>query len=93
MPKIHLMVVSFVLPVVFCCIRPGWSRQEEPGYVLVRETDVAKKAPGPHDGKGISTGYVFFDNVPGFKISFRKRVLHPGASIGYHKHIIHQILV
>ena len=59
--------------------------QSDNGFVLVRDSDVARDSPGPHNGKGMSTGYVFFDNVPGFKISFRKRVLHPGASIGYHK--------
>jgi len=63
----------------------GWAAADDAGYVIVHDADVAKEAPGPHDGKGISTGYVFFDEVPGFKISFRKRVLHPGASIGYHK--------
>ncbi len=63
----------------------GWANGEDPGFVIERDAEVARKAPGPHDGKGISTGYVFFDQVPGFKISFRKRVLHPGASIGYHK--------
>jgi mannose-6-phosphate isomerase-like protein (cupin superfamily) len=55
------------------------------GFILRRDAEIAREAPGPHSGKGMSTGYVFFDDVPGFKISFRKRVLHPGASIGYHK--------
>ena len=58
---------------------------EDAGFVVRHDAEVAQKGPGPHEGKGISTGYVFFDEVPGFKISFRKRVLHPGASIGYHK--------
>ena len=35
-------------------------------------------------GTGRSTGYIFFDKVPNLKFSFRKRVLHPGASIGHH---------
>ena len=55
------------------------------GYVLERDQDVAKPGPGPHNGSGQTTGYVFFEKAPGFKLSFRKRVLHPGASIGYHR--------
>ena len=60
---------------------------EDAGFVVRHDAEVAQKGPGPHEGKGISTGYVFFDDVPGFRISFRKRVLHPGASIGYHKQL------
>jgi mannose-6-phosphate isomerase-like protein (cupin superfamily) len=65
--------------------RLTWADGDDPGFVVRHDAEVAQKGPGPHEGKGISTGYVFFDDVPGFKISFRKRVLHPGASIGYHK--------
>lgn len=54
------------------------------GYVLERDTGVAKNEPGPHDGGGPSTSYIFFDKVPDLKFSFRKRVLHKGAAIGYH---------
>jgi mannose-6-phosphate isomerase-like protein (cupin superfamily) len=45
---------------------------------------VAKDEPGPHEGGGPSTGYVFFAKAPDLKFSFRKRVLHKGAAIGYH---------
>jgi mannose-6-phosphate isomerase-like protein (cupin superfamily) len=54
------------------------------GYVLQRDKDVAKNEPGPHQGGGPSTGYIFFEKVPDLKFSFRKRVLHRGAAIGYH---------
>ncbi len=54
------------------------------GYVLQRDADVRREEPGPHQGLGTSTGYVFFQDVPGLPFSFRKRVLHPGASIGTH---------
>ncbi len=54
------------------------------GYVIERDVDVAKNEPGPHDGGGPSIGYVFFEKVPDLKFSFRKRVLHKGAAIGYH---------
>jgi mannose-6-phosphate isomerase-like protein (cupin superfamily) len=54
------------------------------GYVVERDAEVAKNEPGPHQGTGQSTGFVFFEKVPEFKLFFRKRILHPGASIGYH---------
>lgn len=54
------------------------------GYIIERDVDVAKNEPGPHDGGGPSTGYIFFEKVPDLKFSFRKRVLHKGAAIGYH---------
>jgi len=54
------------------------------GYLVERDRNVAKNEPGPHDGGGPSTGYVFFEKVPDLKFSFRKRVLHQGAAIGYH---------
>lgn len=54
------------------------------GYLVERDREVAKNEPGPHDGGGPSTGYVFFEKAPNLKFSFRKRVLHKGAAIGYH---------
>ncbi|HWQ36418.1 MAG TPA: cupin domain-containing protein [Blastocatellia bacterium] len=54
------------------------------GYVLERDAEVAKEEPGPHGGGGRSTGYSFFEKAPDYKFAFRKRVLHPGAAIGYH---------
>jgi mannose-6-phosphate isomerase-like protein (cupin superfamily) len=54
------------------------------GYLLERDGEVAKNEPGPHDGGGPSTGYLFFEKAPNLKFSFRKRVLHKGAAIGYH---------
>jgi mannose-6-phosphate isomerase-like protein (cupin superfamily) len=54
------------------------------GYILERDAEVAKPGSAPHKGPGRSTGYSFFENAAGFKQVFRKRVLHPGAAIGYH---------
>ena len=54
------------------------------GYVLERDAEVAKTGGAPHQGPGRSTGYDFFSKAAGFKLAFRKRVLHPGAAIGYH---------
>jgi mannose-6-phosphate isomerase-like protein (cupin superfamily) len=57
---------------------------EQQGYILEHEKDIAKQQPSPHDGLGMSTGYSFFANAPGLKLTFRKRVLKVGSSIGYH---------
>src|SRR5262245_58033609 len=54
------------------------------GYMVERDNEVAKNEPGPHDGGGPSTGYLFFASAADLKFSFRKRVLHKGAAIGYH---------
>jgi mannose-6-phosphate isomerase-like protein (cupin superfamily) len=54
------------------------------GYLLEHDTEVAKPGPAPHKGPGRSTGYSFFEKAADFKQVFRKRVLHPGAAIGYH---------
>jgi len=74
--------------ITFC---PGASfaqsqRETKPaeGYIVERDANVAKNEPGPHDGGGPSTGYIFFEKAPDLKFSFRKRVLHKGAAIGYH---------
>lgn len=55
------------------------------GIYIEHDAEVVQPAPGPHQGLGQTSGYVFFKNVPDLKFSFRKRVLHPGASIGYHR--------
>jgi mannose-6-phosphate isomerase-like protein (cupin superfamily) len=54
------------------------------GYVHERDAEVKKEGPAPHSGPGRSTGYSFFEKAPGYTQAFRKRVLHPGAAIGYH---------
>ncbi|GGK79526.1 cupin domain-containing protein [Rufibacter glacialis] len=57
---------------------------DQKGYVLEQEAQIAKKQPGPHNGGGETVAYSFFEGVPGFTTAFRKRVLKPGAAIGYH---------
>jgi mannose-6-phosphate isomerase-like protein (cupin superfamily) len=55
-----------------------------PPAVIVREADVARQEVPPHKGVGMSTAYRMSDAAPGRNFEFRKRVLHPGASIGLH---------
>ncbi|WP_316831144.1 cupin domain-containing protein [Pedobacter aquatilis] len=53
-------------------------------YILQNDVDVAKKEPGTHNGGGETIGYNFFAEAKNLKTAFRKRVLKPGSSIGYH---------
>ncbi|QJE74801.1 cupin domain-containing protein [Aerophototrophica crusticola] len=52
--------------------------------MVVREADTMVRQPPPHNGTGMSTAYRISDGVPNRAMEFRKRVLHPGASIGLH---------
>lgn len=47
--------------------------------------DIAVQQPAPHEGKGTTTAYPFFEQAEGFDIVFRQRALHPGATIGEHR--------
>jgi mannose-6-phosphate isomerase-like protein (cupin superfamily) len=60
------------------------NQPQEPGYILDREKDLAQQQPGPHDGGGTTTAHNFFAKAADCKLVFRKRILHPGSSIGYH---------
>ena len=55
------------------------------GTFVEHDQEKAKPERGPHDGPGQTIGYVFFDRMPNLHFSFRKRVLKPGAGIGYHE--------
>lgn len=53
-------------------------------YILKNDIDVAKKESGTHNGGGETIGFNFFGDAKGLKTVFRKRILKPGSSIGYH---------
>ena len=55
------------------------------GYIIQRDPDVARAEAGPHNGGGQTVGHSFFAAVPNLNLIFRKRVLKPGAGIGYHE--------
>lgn len=54
------------------------------GFVLEKDSNVAKKEPGTHNGGGETIGYSFFSKSPNLKLVFRKRAFKPGSAIGYH---------
>ena len=57
---------------------------QDGGYILEHEKEIATQQPGPHNGGGNTTAFNFFSKATGFKLAFRKRILHPGSAIGYH---------
>lgn len=78
-----------MIRVLACLLLAATLFAQEPakkgGYIIQRDGDVAKSERGPHNGPGQTVGYVFFDKTPNLHFSFRKRVLKPGAGIGYHE--------
>ncbi len=52
--------------------------------LVIHEDDVRVHQVPPHDGTGMSTAYRISDAAPNRAMEFRKRVMHPGASIGLH---------
>lgn len=79
-----LIAAAFTAGHLFAQQHANSAASADAGYVFERDADVAKAGPGPHNGGGQSVGYTFFDKAPGYKFAFRKRVLKPGAAIGYH---------
>lgn len=74
----------FIIPIAFIA---GWifaKENQQQGYIIEHEKDLAKQEPGPHKGGGLTTAHNFFSEAKDCKLVFRKRILHPGSSIGYH---------
>lgn len=63
---------------------PEAPRHERNRYFFREDAAVSKQEPGPHEGTGQTTAYRYFDDVTDARVIFRKRALHPGASIGMH---------
>jgi quercetin dioxygenase-like cupin family protein len=55
------------------------------GVIIEQDSTVARQEAGPHNGGGETTAYPFFADAEELALVFRKRALHPGASIGYHR--------
>jgi len=53
-------------------------------FIFQNDADVAKKEPGTHHGGGETIGFNFFGDARNLKTVFKKRILKPGSSIGYH---------
>jgi quercetin dioxygenase-like cupin family protein len=74
-----LLAMGFTSGAAFARLRPA------SGVVIEHDSVVARREPGPHGGGGTTTAYPFFSDAPGLALIFRKRALHRGAAIGYHR--------
>jgi quercetin dioxygenase-like cupin family protein len=81
----HLMLGGALLVVGFVAGSGAARWKSTPGVVVQYDSVVARREPGPHAGGGETTAYPFFASVPGLALVFRKRALHRGAAIGYHR--------
>lgn len=61
-----------------------FARQQQTGFILEHEADIAVNEPGPHKGGGETTAHKFFAKASNSKLQFTKRILHPGSAICYH---------
>jgi len=53
-------------------------------YIIRHESEILGKSPSLNRGNGEILGNAFFDDEPGCCLSYRKRVLQSGASLGKH---------
>ena len=80
----HIIAFSTLLGLSLIVSSASAQEIKAPGYFLEHEKNISAEQPGPHSGLGTTTGYSFFSKAAGLKLVFRKRVMHPGSSIGYH---------
>jgi mannose-6-phosphate isomerase-like protein (cupin superfamily) len=81
MTRVLVLCLALTLAAVLSAQEPA----KKGGTFVQHDQETAKPERGPHDGPGQTVGYVFFDKMPNLHFSFRKRVLKPGAGIGYHE--------
>ncbi|SES15029.1 cupin domain-containing protein [Pedobacter rhizosphaerae] len=77
------------LTITLCCIlaiqfKVKAQTPDTSKYILQNDVEVAKNEPGTHNGGGETIGFNFFAHAKNLKTVFRKRILRPGSSIGYH---------
>lgn len=83
--KKYKIILSILLTImVLYQAAPLIAKQLVEAYLLENEKDIAVEEPGTHNGGGITTGSNFFAKAKDLKLVFKKRVLKPGSTIGYH---------
>jgi len=83
--KYYLRFTTLLFSVVgFSTLSANAQQTDTTKYILQNDVDVVKEEPGTHNGGGKTIGFNFFGNAKNLKTAFRKRILKPGSSIGYH---------
>lgn len=88
-PGAALPITATLILLLTACSQEPQPSPDAPRHVRNRyfhreDSAVRKEEPGPHEGTGRTTAYRYFDDVTDARVIFRKRALHPGASIGMH---------
>jgi mannose-6-phosphate isomerase-like protein (cupin superfamily) len=79
-----LITVTLIVAVAFISFSFNDKQQPQQKFIIEHEIKIARREPGTHNGGGNTIGYSFFSKANDLKLVFRKRVLKPGAAIGYH---------
>ena len=82
--KILLKTASVVLIQIFLCINASAQQGTAARYFVESEKSIEKNETGPHNGGGNTIAYRFFKDTPGSTLQLTRRILEPGAAIGYH---------
>lgn len=78
------ILILIVITATFISIKASAQSTDTSKYILQNDVEVAKEEPGTHNGGGKTIGFNFFGEAKSLKTAFRKRILKPGSSIGYH---------
>jgi quercetin dioxygenase-like cupin family protein len=84
--KGFLALGGFAYVSAVACAAPTIARPAALRSSLIEyDSLVGKRESGPHNGGGETTAFPFFANENGLSVVFRKRELHAGSAIGYHR--------
>ncbi|MGM9475331.1 cupin domain-containing protein [Pedobacter sp. GSP4] len=78
------ILIAAVIASVFISVSAKAQSTDTSKYIIQNDVEVAKKEAGTHNGGGETIGFNFFAQAKNLKTIFRKRILKPGSSIGYH---------
>lgn len=78
------ILIAAVIASVFISVSAKAQSADTSKYIIQNDVEVAKKEAGTHNGGGETIGFNFFAQAKNLKTIFRKRILKPGSSIGYH---------
>jgi mannose-6-phosphate isomerase-like protein (cupin superfamily) len=87
-PRTPLIVGALLSSLLACTHAPPAARVSPSRLsrsTIEYDSVVARREPGPHNGGGETTAYSYFANERGLALVFRKRALHAGSAIGYHR--------
>jgi mannose-6-phosphate isomerase-like protein (cupin superfamily) len=79
-----LIPIATIFAATFISVKVSAQSTDTSKYILQNDIEVAKEEPGTHNGGGKTIGFNFFSDAKNLKTAFRKRILKPGSSIGYH---------